>query len=464
MKKFLTLILFLIINLVIYSQGVTIAVDAGTPDESAILDIRSDSQGLLFPRMTTVQRDAILSPAESLLIFNTDTKCFESWVYGSWQSVWCGTAPCFGSEAASSISGNNLVCTSGNTSLSVVGGTLGTGAQWVWYKDLCSGTPIDYGTSINVSPLANTTYFVRAEGDCDTTSCVSIDITMIDIPDAPVADAATSLGDTYFTANWQSVSTATSYFLEVSEDVGFSSFVLNSDVGNVLFYDMTGLDCSTTYYYRIRAVNSCGESVNSNSITLTTDGCGCSPVPCSGLPTVTYNGYTYNTVQIGTQCWMVENLRTTKYRNGTDINQAETDPLWSAAGTDGRYCSAGSGGDGLFYNYYAANSTNNLCPTGWRTPTSSDFTTLTNNVPNAASIMDNVTWLGDNSCGWTGRNGGYRAANGTYYDSQHGYHWTTSSAGGGYYVDFRLYNNLSYQINTFGSPPTYGEYVRCVKE
>jgi hypothetical protein len=83
------------------------------------------------------------------------------------------------SVAASSIS---TVSTSVNPSatftLSVVGGSLGTGATWKWYKTSCGGTAIGTGASINVSQTVATTYFVRAEGTCGMTDCKSITINM----------------------------------------------------------------------------------------------------------------------------------------------------------------------------------------------------------------------------------------------------------------------------------------------
>ncbi len=463
-KNIISTLFILLLSITSIAQGVKISIESGAPDESAILEISSTERGVLFPRMTTLERDAILNPAESLMIFNTDTKCFETYVYDVWQQFWCADAPCYPSNPASSITGTTDICSGGNTNLSVSGGSLGTGADWVWYESACGGTPIDYGSTINVSPLANTTYYVRAEGDCDTTTCVNITVNIVSTPSAPTADAATDIGDEYFTANWQTSATATSYFIQVADINDFSNIIFSGDVGNVTEYDLSSLLCETDYYYRVSAVNTCGNSTYSNTISVTTDVCGCSPAPCAGTPTVSYWGETYNTVQIGGQCWMVENLRTTQYRNGTSITQAELTAEWSAAGTDGRYCTAGSGGDGYFYNNYAAINANNICPTGWRVATQSDFTTLTGYVPDGASIKDDINWNGTNSCGWTGRAGGYRAGSGTYYDAQHGFWWTTTNAGGGYYVDFRLYDNDSFQINTFGSDVKRGQYVRCIKE
>jgi hypothetical protein len=83
------------------------------------------------------------------------------------------------SVAASSIStASTSVNPSATFTLSVVGGSLGTGATWKWYKTSCGGTAIGTGASISVSQTVATTYFVRAEGTCGTTDCKSITVNM----------------------------------------------------------------------------------------------------------------------------------------------------------------------------------------------------------------------------------------------------------------------------------------------
>lgn len=64
------------------------------PDASSILDVQSTTQGVLFPRLTTAQRNAIVSPAQSLMIYNVTTKCFEFWENGTWQTLGCATITC----------------------------------------------------------------------------------------------------------------------------------------------------------------------------------------------------------------------------------------------------------------------------------------------------------------------------------------------------------------------------------
>ena len=93
MRKLINLVIIissmLMINVQMYSQNVGISVDGSDPDSSAMLDIKSTTGGLLIPRMTTAQRDSISNPAQSLLIFNTTTKCYEGYVDGEWQAIWC---------------------------------------------------------------------------------------------------------------------------------------------------------------------------------------------------------------------------------------------------------------------------------------------------------------------------------------------------------------------------------------
>ncbi len=90
------------------------------------------------------------------------------------------------SESASHISGNINICMGDETELFVEGGSLGTGAVWVWYADGCGETHIQSGNQILVMPEETTTYYLRAEGDCNTTTCVSLTVDVNYIPEAPV--------------------------------------------------------------------------------------------------------------------------------------------------------------------------------------------------------------------------------------------------------------------------------------
>jgi len=75
------------------TTGASINTTGAPADPSAILDVSSHTQGVLITRMTTAERNAISSPAEGLMIFNTDTKCFEFYAYNMWQTGTCAICP-----------------------------------------------------------------------------------------------------------------------------------------------------------------------------------------------------------------------------------------------------------------------------------------------------------------------------------------------------------------------------------
>jgi gliding motility-associated-like protein len=137
---------------------------------------------------------------DSIIVYPDSTTTYYARVIGT-----CGASLCKsitvktkdGSLSATGIiaSANNF-CTGGSTTLSVVGGLLGQGAQWAWYKGTCSGTAVGTGSSISVTPASTTTYFVRANGgNCGSTSCTSIlintyDLNMYHSPLDPTCESA----------------------------------------------------------------------------------------------------------------------------------------------------------------------------------------------------------------------------------------------------------------------------------
>ncbi len=102
------------------------------------------------------------------------------------------------SVAASAAFANRpVICPNDPVTLAVSGGTLGTNAVWRWYTSSCGGTLVGTGATINVNPSSTTTYYVRAEGDCNTTSCVSVTVTVscdIDDDNDGITDLAESGG------------------------------------------------------------------------------------------------------------------------------------------------------------------------------------------------------------------------------------------------------------------------------
>ncbi|HYG40045.1 MAG TPA: fibronectin type III domain-containing protein, partial [Cytophagales bacterium] len=120
---------------------------------------------------------------------------------------------------------------------------------------------------------AGTTYFYRVRAiTSGGNSSNSSEESLTTIPEAPLAVAATAINSTGFTANWNTVTGATEYRLDLSLYPSFSSFIPGytdySIAANSLA--IVGLVEGQTYYYRIRAMNNGGSSDNSNSITTTT--------------------------------------------------------------------------------------------------------------------------------------------------------------------------------------------------
>jgi len=115
--------LLLVAPLSIFAQGVGIGTQ--TPDPSAILELHSPSQGTLITRMNSAQRDAIANPADGLLIYNTDSKCFNVYRTSTWFEICGNCIP----PAAPSVATNAPVCENATLTLSA---SAVPGATYLW--------------------------------------------------------------------------------------------------------------------------------------------------------------------------------------------------------------------------------------------------------------------------------------------------------------------------------------------
>jgi uncharacterized protein (TIGR02145 family) len=146
----------------------------------------------------------------------------------------------------------------------------------------------------------------------------------------------------------------------------------------------------------------------------------------------------YKTVQIGDQCWMAENLRTSKYRDGTEIpNVTDNSQWWDlTTGAWAHYDNqdAYETKYGKLYNWYAVADSRNLCPTGWHVPSDAEWTALWNQLGSdpGHKMKSTSGWNnngnGSNASGFTGLPGGYRKYDGTFFAvGRLGYFWSSTA-------------------------------------
>ena len=162
--------------------------------------------------------------------------------------------------------------------------------------------------------------------------------------------------------------------------------------------------------------------------------CGAEESPWQCGDPLEYQGYDYETVQIGEQCWFAENLRAENYSNGDDITFVVEASDWINLGLTGAGVYSYYENDdvnfqvyGGLYNFYAAVDERGLCPSGWSVPSDLEWMALETfiGVPEnqleliewrasgygpilMSSPEDNPAWVGTNLVGFNGLPGGYR--------------------------------------------------------
>ena len=277
-------------------------------------------------------------------------------------------------------------------------------------------------------------------------------------PGSSTATAATGVGTNSFTANWNLVSGATAYLLDVSTSSTFATFVSGFNglnVGAVNAAAVSSLTCAATYYYRVRATNACGTSVNSNTISIVTSACPIATVAACG-----------------TQIWAAANLNA-----GTMVTGATSQTNNSIVE---KYCyndlPANCTSYGGLYQWdemmgYAATAScdpcgssgvQGICPAGFHVPTDlewsryeycvesvitptagvtlSSFQTITGGRGTSlgdklkATAGNTPPWDGNNNSGFGALPGGYRNTSGTFSGlSGNVFYWTATDGSGAWY-------------------------------
>jgi uncharacterized protein (TIGR02145 family) len=192
----------------------------------------------------------------------------------------------------------------------------------------------------------------------------------------------------------------------------------------------------------------------------------------------------YKTVYIGTQQWMAENLKVTKYSDGTVIPNVTDNTEWqnNTTGAWAYYVNdaANNAKYGKLYNWYAVSKTTNgnknVCPTGWHVPTDAEWTVLTDYLGGASVAGGKMKEVGTtnwnspntdatNTSLFTGLPGGNRIINGYYYlIGNNGYWWSSTE-----YNTLSAWNrDLDYDYGNAArrnyDNKTNGLSVRCLKD
>lgn len=238
--------------------------------------------------------------------------------------------------------------------------------------------------------------------------------------------------------------------------------------------DITGLTPNTPYYVRAYATNSKGTMYGNEVSFTTTIG------TCPGIPTVSYGGTTYNTVQIGTQCWLKENLNI-----GTMITGATTS---TNNGIIEKYCYNNDESNCAVYGglyaweemmqYVTTEGAQGICPAGWHLPSYAEWTMLTTYLGDsiAGGKMKEAglthwaspNYRATNESGFTGLPGGLRNNQGGVFNNltYEGYFWSSKSSSypdpndaQSWYLDYN--NKFATRVSAYND---YGYSVRCVKD
>lgn len=243
-----------------------------------------------------------------------------------------------------------------------------------------------------------------------------------------------------------------------------AALIQNPLIGNsdtLVYANINGLTPETTYHYRIKSVNSLGTSY-SNDMSFKT------------ISTVKdFEGNVYQTVKIGTQIWMSENLKSTKFNDGTSITLIENRSAWYPISDKG-YCWYNNDPStyritGALYNGLIA-SDNKVCPTGWHIPTYADWDILANYLggfniaggklkESGSSHWPNPNTGASNESGFTAIPAGCRLYNGAFGNLNYVGYWCYS---GLWEVSLNSGDNILHDY--INQPKSLGLSIRCIKD
>ena len=312
------------------------------------------------------------------------------------------------------------------------------------------------------------TYRIAAFTSVNTSSWVTIIFTT-EFP-APTNLTALSISDTEIELNWtDNCSFESGYRIERD---GGSGFVQVAEVSaNSTNYTDNGLIMGTSYDYRIFAFTDANDSDYSATATA-----------IATMPLVDYDGNVYETVQIGNQTWMAENLKVTHFRDGTAITNITDDTTWAALTTEA-YCIYNNNASnevdtyGALYNWLAVTDGRNIAPEGWHVPTDDEWQVLVDFMGGDTVAGGKMKEAGTthweapntratNESGFTALPGGYRDydGDGPYsYMGLYGFFWSATESDS-YSARWRELGYNYSGVERYFDSKNYGFAVRLLRD
>jgi uncharacterized protein (TIGR02145 family) len=210
------------------------------------------------------------------------------------------------------------------------------------------------------------------------------------------------------------------------------------------------------------------------------------PFNCGTSAISDIDGNSYNTVLIGTRCWTKENLKVTKYDDGSTI---PLDNTGSTSGTSGTWAvttgamsvyannTSNVSDYGYLYNWYAATDSRKICPLGWHVPTDAEWTTLETylntvaptgsvggKMKSTSSLWNSPNTGADNSSGFSALPGGFRNDVGSFYDISFNALFWSATENGASGAWFRTLDSSFSSVDRASSFKSVGASVRCLRD
>ncbi|MBT7397187.1 MAG: hypothetical protein HN778_20345, partial [Prolixibacteraceae bacterium] len=418
----------------------SVSIGASNADASALLDVSSTEKGILIPRMTASQRGNIANPATGLLLYQIDGSSGLYYNAGSPSSSnWIQLSSTLITQLADA-DGNTKIQVEESTNENHIRFDIdGYEAMTINnYKKVGIGTT----TPSNILSVNGDADFV---GDVSIGSAVAAPSAILDLNSTSKGFLPPRLTKAEITAI-------------VNPENGLQ--VYNIDDNRFYFFD--GVD----EQWKEIAI---GTGFVNKSCGIIFD----------------RDGNSYKTIQIGTQCWMAENLATTTFNNTLPIPLVIDNTEWVNLTTPA-YCWYDNDkvtyGDtyGALYNWYAVNE-GNLCPAGWHVPSDADWCILLQEIDATVICYSDVGFIGidaglhlkndsgwpsdcngDNSSDFSALPGGLRRLGSSFSVTGTGYWWSSTEFNNN--PIFVSLHSWSSAVERDVYDKSYGLSIRCVKD